>query len=167
MASRRTRPRLILAALLLAIGLAVWWWGPWAWRELTTRRVPIRESFARYATHIDGHPIVGFATVKRWDPDVRHGKLEVYFVETGLKFEECEYRDGWGPLRYTTWNYDGTVKHQRRYIDDAGEVLLGGQEGRGSPPWWWTVADQTGPTLPHWLRAWDESGAEGQDASGR
>ncbi len=63
-------------------------------------------------------------------------RLQVgYYVENGFKALEVIPDVG----RDTAWNYDGTVKFQKRP-----GVL------KDSPPWWFGVTDQTEPTALWW-----------------
>ena len=63
-----------------------------------------------------------------------------------MKMSECEYDRSAGPFRYTIWNFDGTIQHQRPYYGDD----VRKQERRKAPPWLWGVTDQTEPTAPWW-----------------
>lgn len=87
-----------------------------------------------YSTQvIDGHT----AWMRMSDPDSVH-----YYGETGRRAVEEH-----GNFGITTWNFDGTVKHQERLLDANGVPV---NEHKTSPPWWWGVENETAPSAPWW-----------------
>ena len=74
---------------------------------------------------------------KRWWPNAgqQHGPYVVYYVKSGLKRTEGEYRDGLPYGIDTEWDKDGRVESQNKY-DGLN------RETRSSPPWWNDAKDQ-------------------------
>ena len=91
----------LLAAALVALGMwarePLWWW-------VMTKRVDIRVPFLAEVTHVEGRPVRGFSTMRRWSPRTRHGKTVVYFLKSGMKCFQNEYVNGRG-RRYTRWRH--------------------------------------------------------------
>ena len=68
-----------------------------------------------------------------------------YYTANGWLAREIEQG-----LGETTWNLDGSIRSQTRFVDEQGNR---GEETRTAPPWFWPPEPQTGPTAP-----WIESG---------
>ncbi len=122
------------------------------WLELKLTETVDVVAVPGHESEFEGHPIRSLSTLRRWSPQTRHGKTVVYYLETGMKCYQCQYEDG-RCLRYTMWDFDGKVRHQRWYVDEDGEVLVGQEEGRKfTPPWLWGVTDQTATSMPEWMK---------------
>ena len=150
--SRRSRIIAIviaLAVVAVCISLYISAWvneGP-MWRWVMTKRIG--------AVGNIGHPVTGWATVRRWWSHVEqgqpidtfsHGPSVLYYDDTGFKAIEEHYKVG-RVIRRTEWNLNGTVKRQTLWKESEGKVP---SDTRTSPPWLWGVTDQTKPTAPWW-----------------
>ncbi len=133
-----------MALAVLAGGLAAW--EP-LWEWATTKEIRVQDSFSDEEMNVLDGPVRGWVRVKRGSHE-RHGGLLAYYVATGRKAIDGEFRKHTG-LRQTIWNGDGTVKRQLRNIDDQDNWIW--LETKESPPWWWGVKDQTSPSDPQWI----------------
>ena len=128
--------RIVLGVIVLAlIVLATFSWEPvWRW-----------------TMQLVDPPTVNGNPVRRiYQGKLKSSKGVSYYIESGMKAEEWEYRDG-RLLRATMWDLDGKVLGQTRSIDDDGNSLVR-EEPKGRPPWWWGVKDQSEPSAPWWKR---------------
>ena len=137
MASRTRRAKVALGVIALAvIGLGVWAWEPVYW-WVTARDIP--------SEWIDiAHPLRGWRGYRKWGPEVLHGRCVYYYVETGFVARDAMYKHG-NLVTKTSWRLDGTVQSQQRMI------RTGSVQFKSSPPWWWSVQDQTSPSAPAWI----------------
>ena len=151
--SKRMGKFALLVIVLAMTVLAISNWEP-VWMLVMLKRIPIERAVSSLI-HVEQsqftQPVRGWWTVKRWhrpSEGAAHGRGITFYVENGMKAEEVEWKHGHLD-HFTRWNPDGTISHQVRFYDDQGRRIE--LTRRDSPPWWWGVIDQTGPTAP-WLK---------------
>ena len=141
MAKSTRRARLVIIAIALGLGAVLLPQSSVLWSLLTLKKIPLDEVSK-------GHRVLGFYTVKRWtDPPERHGRTLTHYVDNGFLSVDSLWKDGI-LVSSTSWLFDGTVKEQMRENSLPNRRVP--LEGRGKPPWWWSVTDQTEPTAPWW-----------------
>ena len=150
MTSRRARLVLVLVVLGV-VGVGVFAWEPLYWWVIT-ETVPLTV-VRPLSTWNEGHRVRGRVQVRR-GTHMLHGRFVTYFLETGLKSAEAEWRNDmlW---RATSWNLDGKVKHQgwNRQLENNPDLADNTTaEYKLSPPWWWNATDQTAPSMPAWMK---------------
>ena len=93
------------------------------WLVISTRRMPVDDVHG-------GHRVIGYTSVKRWAPEIRHGRTLLHFADTGFKRLDGDWIDG-KRVRCTVWTFDGTIRHQANGLDE-----------KVFPPWWWGETNQ-------------------------
>ena len=131
--------RLVLVVVLLGVvSVGVVAWEPvWQWATTKNRYFEAWDSLGV------SNKVRGYRHDRIWgDPEevtmfsAVRGK--VWYMHSGYLAQEWH-----GPGRMTWWEFSGELAEQ---WDDHGDVEI------SSPPWLWSVTDQTTPSMPAWMK---------------
>ena len=148
MASRTRRARVVLAVVAMAVvGLGVWR-GEAVYLGVTTKRYFKERTSSYDDVRFPSPPATrGWTRVRRWD---NHPTMEaLWYVETGYESANLAF-DRNGYVQMTQFAPDGNVLRQMWQYGSGGTYRL--KWTRFSPPWFWSVTDQTEPTIPAWMK---------------